>query len=155
MLDWSHANTETDMIRFATAAALALLAATPALAGKVNVPADGIYSQQCLPTVTCFLSIERKGRDAWKLEAWADETKPGGRRLCDHTATLKTGVGHFTDGDEFDALVGKTKGVEFAISGNADGSLMPIVTGACANARLPKGRGIIGFGGSFYPEGDF
>ncbi|KTR06900.1 hypothetical protein NS365_05555 [Aureimonas ureilytica] len=145
---------ETDMIRMLTAAAVAILAATPALAGKVDVPADGTYSQQCLPTVTCFLSIERKGRDAWKLEAWADETKPGGRRLCEHTAMLKVGVGEFASGDEFDALVGKTKGVEFAISGNADGSLMPIVTGACANAKLQKGRGMIGFGGSFYPEGD-
>ena len=155
MLDWSYANTETDMIRFATAAVVAILVTTPALAGKVDVPADGTYSQQCLPTVTCFLSIEKTGKTTWKAEAWADETKPGGRRWCAHTVNLKVGVGQFASGDEFDALVGKAKGVEIAVSGNPDGGMMAIVSGACANSGKPRSQGIIGFNGSYYPEGDF
>lgn len=154
MLDWSHVNTETIMIRMLTAAAVAILVASPARAGKVDVPADGEYTQACLPTVTCLWTIEQTGKERWKASFVALDNKPGGEAFCRYSMTLKPGVATFTNGDEFDALVGPIEKGQVGISGSPSGLLAVADVATCARTSLPRSRGGLGVNGTYEMIGD-
>lgn len=141
------------MIRIATAA-LAIIAATPALAGKVDVPADGEYTQACLPTVTCIWSIEQTGPARWKADFVALDNKPGGEAYCRYSMVLKPGVAQFTNGDEFDALVGPIESGQVGIAGSASGLLAVADVATCARTGLPRSRGLLGVNGVYDFGGD-